>query len=515
MQRRMSFSRAEIVLINSWIQVQQIVYHMLRVFFKIKSLAENDNNSDAATLSNYHIKTLMLWACELKPRSWWIDDLNLVRLCVELLHTLGVWLTDVRCRHYFIHNCNLFGHPDDWSSSKPLIANRLMSETEASLADWFINNHIRRCAQFCPDDVSRLFDDVTDRTALQKAVSAVVDWSLNAMPSAVAIAFTIAQPCVISHAVFYFFLTVRSYLLWTKGLAIIDQRLSAYLTAVTFLHVAYKTARNTLNDELLDILSTTCLQSNDVRRYLNARHSSVLSLCQAAELMIDVANNSCSTVQLIEIELSKAYLYRMLRCNDSDSIYCLANVYLAVLCYITGQHQTAIDHCTLVEWVQDHSRCSSHVVQGEFLPKIDDEIDNALGLAVFYHYLRTDALNQQQQTQHVNVFTTELFAHYLHIRCLSTTKCRQLAETSSADKVQRYRKCFYESQETFITDVLVFSFANRTKCAPNDHKQVGFGSQTMPRISHSMYTSERLVELLQQSAVEHLTAFRRLLGTGV
>jgi len=33
-QWRLSFSRAEIVLINSWLPVQQIVYHMLRVFLK-------------------------------------------------------------------------------------------------------------------------------------------------------------------------------------------------------------------------------------------------------------------------------------------------------------------------------------------------------------------------------------------------------------------------------------------------------------------------------------------------
>jgi len=36
-QWRLSFSRAEIVLINSWMPVQQIVYHMLRVFMKTAS----------------------------------------------------------------------------------------------------------------------------------------------------------------------------------------------------------------------------------------------------------------------------------------------------------------------------------------------------------------------------------------------------------------------------------------------------------------------------------------------
>ena len=63
---RLSFSRAEIVLINSWMPVQQIVYHMLRYFMKTKQLTDCADDSGASTLSNYHIKTLMLWACELK-----------------------------------------------------------------------------------------------------------------------------------------------------------------------------------------------------------------------------------------------------------------------------------------------------------------------------------------------------------------------------------------------------------------------------------------------------------------
>jgi len=103
---------------------------------------------------------------------------------------------------------------------------------------------------------------------------------------------------------------------------------------------------------MLDVLATTCLESNDARRCLNARHSSVLSLSQAAKLMKVVANNSHSTVQLIEIELAKAYLHRTLRNIDSDSysIYCVSNVYLAVLYYIAGQYQMAIEHCALVTW---------------------------------------------------------------------------------------------------------------------------------------------------------------------
>ena len=66
--------------------LQQIVFHMLRFFVKTERLTDYADNSGAGTLSNYHIKTLMLWACELKSIIWWIGDLNLVRICVELMH---------------------------------------------------------------------------------------------------------------------------------------------------------------------------------------------------------------------------------------------------------------------------------------------------------------------------------------------------------------------------------------------------------------------------------------------
>jgi len=229
-------------------------------------------------------------------------------------------------------------------------------------------------------------------------------------------------------------LTEPSCLCWKRELSAIHEDLFVYFVAVAFLHVAIKISRNTLTDELLDVLSTICLQYNPVRHCSIARHStvfSVLSLSQAAKLMKVRANNSRTTVQLIEIELSKAYLHKALKCKDSDSdfIYCLANVYLAVLYHTTGQYQTAIDHCTPVMRSQDHSQCSSHVVQGELLPKIDEDIDTVLGLAVFYQYVLSAALNQRQ-TQYVSVFSTELFAYYSSIKLQSATKHPLVTETS-------------------------------------------------------------------------------------
>jgi len=510
-QWRLSFSRAEITLLNSWMPVQQIVFHMLRFFVKTESLTDITDSTGSKILSNYNIKTLILWASEMKVRSWWIDELNVVGICVGLLHILADWLTVARCPHYFINNCNLFDSLDN-SHLTHMMADKLLV-TEAWLARWFVNNYIRKCGHYCHDRVSRLFDDINANVKLQNVVSVVVIWRLRTKLTDSWIHFSLAQrffytlECFLSPS-------IRTCLYLTTELSKNDNRVYVYFTAVTFLHVALKTNRSLLTDEMLDVLSTICLQSKnirDVRRCLNARHSSVLSLSQAAKLMKVVANNSRSTVQLIEIELSKAYLYRALRCKDSgsNSIYCLANVYLAVLYYTTGQYQKAVDHCTVVTRSHDHSQCSSRVVQGELMPKIDDSVDGVLGLAVFFQYVRTAALNQQQQTQHVSVFSTELIAHYLHIRCQSVVKCRQFLQLTSADEVQRYEKCLSESSQMFITDVILFDSVRRTKYPGNGEKTTSSRQRTKPLTTGQLDTSE-LVELLQKSAVERLTTFRQL-----
>ena len=138
-QWRLSFSRAEIVLLNSWMPVQQIVYHMLRVFVKTERLTDITDSTGTKILSNYHIKTLMLWACELKPRTWWSEDMNVVRMCVVLLHVLVDWLKNRNCPHYFVNNCNLI----DTSLQVEIIISQLVSITESWLSMWFVNNYLQ------------------------------------------------------------------------------------------------------------------------------------------------------------------------------------------------------------------------------------------------------------------------------------------------------------------------------------------------------------------------------------
>ena len=502
-QWRLSFSRAEIVLINSWMPVQQIVYHMLRIFLKTEKLSENDN-LEAGELSNYHIKTLMLWACELKPRNWWTDDISLVRICVELLHDLADLVNETRCLHYFINECNII----DSSFNIPVIHSRLMSITTS----WFVNNYIKRCADLCPGYVSELFNNVSTTVKLENAVSEIVHWRLHSMSHNTCEAFNFAED-LIAYIVSRWSLTARSCACCLTELRQLNECLPVYFLSVAFLHVSCITSSSGLNDELMNLLDGLLGHFIDTRRHYS-RSSSVLLLSKAVSLMkgVDDGLKSGSTVQLIANELSKEYLHRALSCkdSDSDSINCLANVYLAVLYHTTGQYQTATDHCTLVMRSKDHSQCSSHVVQGELLPNTDDDVDIVLGLAVFYQHVRVAALNQQQQT-HVTVFTTELFAHFLHIKCLSVTKCQQLSETtdsqSSTYEVQSYVKYITDMQQLFVTDILLWKLLY---CFPGSKFAYSQLSDTHNNKYPGDHNSSDLVELLQLTAVEYLTKYRQL-----
>ena len=483
---------------------------------KIERLTDCADNSGAGTLSNYHSKTLMLWACELKSKSWWSDNINLVRMCVQLLHVLAEWLTDAWCQHYFISNCNLI----DNSFNMTNIGYQLMSTDETWLSTWSVDNYIRKCSQLTPHHISRLLDDATRPTAktkVQNAASAVAVWRQNNTMLDMWREFLFSEYNVAEFVNLCRYCkecslgTARSCACWITELEKLDSRLSIYFIAVAFLHVACRLLRHGFNDELMDILATLRGQFPSRRRYPN-NSTDRSSLGTAVQLMKVVANKSLSTMSLIEIELSKAYLYRALRCkdSDSDSIYCLANVYLAVLYYTTGQYQTAIDHCTLVTRSQDHSQCSSHVVQGEILPKIDDYVDTVLGLAELYQYVLTAVLNNHQhQTKYVTGFTAELFASYLNIKCLSVTECRQFMQTSSNDKFERYAICIRDIQQLLIGDVLLFlsvcrllKFRRIPVCPKPQHTPINANNYYRP-------TSD-LVELLQKSAVEYLTTYRQL-----
>jgi len=254
-QWRLSFSRAEIVLINSWMPLQQIVYHLLRVFLKSKRLTESADNSGSGTLSNYHIKTLMLWACELKPRSWWTDNFSFTAICADLLHILSQWLNQGYCPHYFIISCNLLDHCD--RENQIVAAERLSNIDQVTFMKWFIDIYLSNCYQRCPTNIYRLFGDVSTCCKLQRAVSAVVNWRQSNVlrDTWIAIEFASVRYSTLlsSHS-----LTKRSYVMLKKELTKLEPNLCYYLNSLTCLHVIVKNSSHEFTDQWMDLIAVLC-----------------------------------------------------------------------------------------------------------------------------------------------------------------------------------------------------------------------------------------------------------------
>lgn len=113
---RYSFSKAELILIHSWNNVQKHIYHILRLVKK--DVSKKCGKKDECPLKTYHVKTLMLWACEEKPPDFW-EIGSLAASLETLLCTIIEWLIEKDCRNYFISSYNLWDYlPQGWNCEK-------------------------------------------------------------------------------------------------------------------------------------------------------------------------------------------------------------------------------------------------------------------------------------------------------------------------------------------------------------------------------------------------------------
>src|SRR6218665_632602 len=140
-QWRFSFSFAEVILLQSWTKIQQIVYHLLRFFAKRELIQKNCPKEDEI-LCTYHLKTLMLWTCEEIAPEWW-NSLSVISVCCELLNKLSKWIKRRNIpNYYFIPEANLFHEP-----SRTITLNKIVGQINKScnsdvLCRWFVGNYI-------------------------------------------------------------------------------------------------------------------------------------------------------------------------------------------------------------------------------------------------------------------------------------------------------------------------------------------------------------------------------------
>ena len=545
-QWRLSFSRAEVTLLNSWTPVQQIIYHMLRYVLKREVLSKSDDEGqDSAKLSNYHIKTLMLWECEEKPQSWWSAESSLIKLCSSLLHKLSEWVANKQCCHYFINDCNLLDHFPDASATIRYDLTRLADSSV--LLFWFVENYIRECAQSYPrcPCVSALFEDVRNSAdRLERALHAVGEWKLNMLSA------ELLSECINSENRILHRRSLhehRSYAMWTQmclmELQNFDPRLRDYFVAVTSLQVAYTVSIHSLTVSHLETLCTLFYPLNTAvdDNFSVAIDDTMDRRLESGELEILCRRNA---FYLLHNEMLKSFLH-LSSARGQESTYCVVQVVLAALCYMLGHYQSAIDHCQQVLSQCSREQYCSRWIGLEYLPLIDEYIPAVFGLIRLYRYVvNLDKKLQSQKSQSCRTwgreyvlhdkstrgcrqadtgherlfsspkaaaepyslrspaFTAHLLARYVYSKC-------SIVISAEDSQVKSYQQHLWQTRQPFLSDVLLFRLMKMqldecTETAVRKDVTLSAGYASSAR------DTTRLVNTLKIAALDTLTKVREV-----
>jgi len=508
-QWRLSFSRAEITLLNTWTPVQQIVYHMLRMILKREVFSEI-NDKGNLKFSNYHLKTEMLWACEQNPPTFWSEESSLVKLCSRLLLKLSDCVAERHCQHYFISSCNLldyFFEGESW-----MICNNLRNLADESvLLFWFVQNYVSECARMA--DVPVLYEHYCSIDEVEKTANAIIDWKLSRVSYEM-----YAEYVRLESNIFCINFTFTRDALGTltnvimRELKHCDSRVRDYFVAVMSLRAAYTMSIHSLNDDLLEVLWTIFLPCDPAT--IETADSGLVSaremFIRKAIKLIALSSVLHNRLGMIENEMAKAYLHQSLTC-EQDSTYpqescCLIHVLLGALYYKSGQYRSAIVNCKQVVNQPAYDDCGLCYLEAEQLPQIDTSVDSVFGLLLFYQYVRKSALNPDVQRQQDSkpVVTAELLAQYLYSICLTSKDDKRL-------QVKRHRHHLSCVKQPMLTDVLLFK-SDETQL--NEYAEipvVADGTNDADNNASSLMDTSLLVTSLEQVALEKLINFRQLI----
>ena len=443
----------------------------------------------------------MLWECEQKPQSWWSAESSLIKLCSSLLHKLSDWVEVKHCQHYFIGNCNLLDRFVEDTSVRVCKGLRSLAN-ESFMLSWFIENYIRKCARYCPDDVSVLLEDISSSDKLQRAVDAVVDWKSSTLTQELCRDYYHFEKMVISYAIIFPADGISTDRL-PKELRNFDQRLRDYFVAVTILRFAYTISMNSLTEDLLQMLwrhFDPCA-ADAVDNTASRLQSRGLLCIQRAIKLATLSTVRSNALQMLHNELSKAYLHHSF-VYGHESTYCVVHVLLAALYYKSGHYQAAIDHCKQLLNQCDREQCGLRCIGAEYLPQIDEGVDAVFGLVLLYQHFQQNTLKCDEMAEpdckRLFAFTASLLARYLYSKCSSVV-------TAQSSEVQMYRKQLFDTKHLLVSDVLLYKTIEMDECA------VTAGDDRKGNDSSRAMDTSLLVTMLEQVALEKLIAFRQLM----
>ena len=544
-QWRLSFSTAETLLLNSWTPLQQIVYHMLRsvVKAKIYDCVENqiDNDGGGAgyvrpsvqskMLNNYHMKTLMMWTCELRPDQWW-SPMKLVAICAALLKTLATWLTEGNCRHYFLDDCNLFMFQKDGTDECQLHSLALVKKLKSlasvrRLGAWFLRNYIGRFVRKeLPKNVAEFgFDSIVDRSDITMDVIVRLRTSLERLIAWINSEFRMMQNCSFIYKNLIFLITtyahkychdVRTYLACRHEVIKLDRRFMECQLAAVYLHVALALDRGS-EPEISSLFAV--LDAAVERHGIATASRNAESSCSSHPQQQQQQQQQQPPTAIISADMCQAYMDIAMRHRRDDVVdsngdkqyascncSCSVRVYMAVLHYVAGNFERAVEGCAAVTKFHKGNTCTANcnsIVEVRLLPKIDDAVDIASGLAVFFAYTRQTATKETTQFPYGSAgrFSAASFARYIRTRCCLKSED---PTKSLADCLQRYGTTLQkEATHDEAADWLLYLLLI------NDVRRASNMLLERSVLQSLKSDRDRLRRSLLSFAVDHMTVFQR------
>ena len=498
-QWRYSFSRAEVTLIRSWTPIQQLVYHLLRYFVKQTSEWKDDDK----VICTYHIKTLMLWACERKSPVWW--ELNcVIFICSKLLETLMKWIRKKTCPHYFIPDWNLFDCTMKESRRLDTINMLRIHANMRTLSEWFGLNYL---SEVLSDElIFKSFDNWKNKYAMNASAGSnqfnkkfqtfLKTWIDDRY--CLRIWSTHEMAIILNYDLIQWNATSLFMLIYSKNLA---PKLHNLNLAVALLRLAWNLCgmreSELLNNELLDVLSEVVLRLSGRDTWKSSPPYNIpFKECSKWYFIkgVKLLSMHCeehSAAYCLWVKTCKRYFKSALNIQDefSESIHDACHVYLSALYYVSGANQEkTTKHILEAEnGTSTRSFLKPQILSYSSL-RFVDTVAHVCGFCfLFDHVLKS------QNKSSENGFILSAIVHYM---ILSVLRINNTNPSAKLDRKEVTKHNFLSLFDICLSTVSVHKYRRTTQ---SDNREIHKWS---PKIPNNLLSEDGDIQFCLEDSLE-------------
>ena len=501
---RISFSRAEVILLRSWTPKQQIIYNMLRHYVKEEILSHREWIDADKIINSYLIKTKMLQFCENMSACWW-ENSDFVDICCAILRSLLEGIRGIYCENYFMENCNLLCH-DVPPSTADNVKNALLILTKSNLRLWFLD-------RYHDYFVRNLGQDPSSSSELQLKKAILRTFRIRRMfYSGIYTIYTLVEEVQEGQ--------IHRYENTMRELSRIDDRILDYFKAFAYLFVVknilFKQAKRSDSLYVIDFLTAMVLanQPHIVRNHPSTFCSGtpvdrvlfVRSL-QLSEYLSQMTSfpDFCLLAKLLQKTLKR--LLKQYGCSRKYLIHSNSN--LAALMYAIGQHEKAMKYGEDLLKAIDNTELSSTADMFCYRLLYVSEMSTAFGFYLLYSFVTLGPIEVRITVSH--------FVNLINILCRNPFLGGKatLHQTEPKDNLEKNFPmdiCFEAVVRSSLSDQTPRKCYHYTELNNESRYIHPMNRKLFEYTKLKFALTDKLYDILVKLGTEHLTRFHMILA---